>query len=488
MTLSLPFFLFARPGDFQNTDPQQETLQKEGQLLSMKLVLGEPLRLYVAGKEHGKIDLSKLKLKIRRIPSRAGSSELMYSRLENHIEIPATLDSEKATNIEVTAELEEKKEKVTFTIDPKTSRYLQTKEMMNSFLTEFTALKKFFVSETAFNDPKNSEEIGRRLKKFAQLAKETRHDPMLRQVNFKFSRDVLEKHLAETERVYRLGNKSYARWQLASTASVCMGCHTQMPSESRHIQDFKKFDSMASSFDQAEFLFTTHAFDRAMELYDQVIDGYPKNKSSLDDLETSLERQIAYFSRVLRDPVKALEKMQIHAKNSGLPENVKVKIGAWIKQFQNWEKQANLDPKTATAEQVIKFARKNIQNQWTTQMMAPGNPSLVTYLRVSGILYEFLKNNPSSKETPEILYWLSICDRSLSNTFFYSLADLYLRECMIQYPSSSIAKKCYSEYEAEMVLGYTGSSGTHLPEEVKAELQNLKKHVDSGGKVELRGF
>ncbi len=364
----------------------------------------------------------------------------------------------------------------------------QTKDVMNKFMAEFTALKKFFVSEAAFTDPKNAEEITRRLKNFVQLAKDSRHDPVLSKDNFKFSRDVLEKHLSETERIFRLGNKSYARWQMASTASVCMSCHTQMPAPSRGIQDFNKFEAHTSDFDQAEFLFTTHAFDSAMELYDKVIDGYPKNKADQTVVVTALERQLAYYSRVTRDSSAAIKKMKSHSQNTALPENVRTKIAAWVKQFQQWDKQTAPDPKKATAEQVLAYARKNIETQWTSQGIDAGNPSLITYLRVSGILYEFLKNNQRSTATPEILYWLSICDRSINNTFFYSLADLYLRECMIRYPSSPIAKKCYQEYEAEMILGYTGSGGTHLPDEVKAELLNLKKHVDSAGKVELRGF
>lgn len=482
--LFFPFSIFAQTQD-RLANPQEEILQKEGSLISVKIVVGEPLRLYITGKEQAKINLTDLKLTVRRVLPKP-RQELTLNRLESHFEIPVKLDPGQSNDFEVTAEVQKKTEKLVFKISPKESTFLQTKETMNKFLQEFTALKKFYASEAEFVDPKNQEEISRRLKNFASLAKQTRHDAMLNHPNFKFSRDVLERHLSETERIFRLGNKSYARWQLASTASVCMSCHTQMPTASRNIQDFKSIDSMKSLFEQAEFLFTTHAFDEAIKLYDRVIDDYPQNKAELQHVESSLERQLAYFSRVTRDPKMAIEKFQNHAANKNLPEHIKVKIQSWLKQFGSWDKQKAPDPKKATEDQILKYARKNIETQWTTQMMDPGNPSLVTYLRVSGILYEYLKNNPTTKATPEILYWLSICDRSISNTFFFSLADLYLKECMIRYPSHPMAKKCYKEYEAEMVLGYTGSSGTHLPDEVKEELLNLKKHVDSGGKVQLR--
>ena len=43
-----------------------------------------------------------------------------------------------------------------------------------------------------------------------------------------------------------------------------------------------------------------------------------------------------------------------------------------------------------------------------------------------------------------------------------------------------------TQYEAEMIFGYTGSSGIHVPAEVSADLDRLKKLVETGGKLEMR--
>lgn len=375
----------------------------------------------------------------------------------------------------------------TWGVEPvKKSKPLETKELMEQFLLQLVSLKKYFVSEDKFVDPKNSIEISSHLKEFADLAKQTKHDPRLNQENFKFSRHVLQDHITDTERVFRLGNKSYARWKLASTVSVCMSCHSQMPAANRSFGEFGNFKIFSSEFDQAEFLFATRAFDKSFELYDKIIDGYPKNKFQPEQVETSLERQLAYFSRIKRDPKEALVRMKAHQKNKELPEYLRRNVAAWISQFENWDKQAVFDLKTATDQQVIDFAKSNIEAKWNSKMMGASNPKLVTFLRVSGVLFEYLQTHPQSKAVPEVLYWLSICDRSINNTVFYSLADLYLRECIVNYPAQPIAKKCYKEFEEETILGYTGSSGTHLPAEVRADLDRLKKLVDTGGKVELR--
>jgi hypothetical protein len=132
----------------------------------------------------------------------------------------------------------------------KVPEQLSTKEIMHQFLAQLVALKKFLVSEDKFTDPKNTLEISRRLKEFAEVAKKTQHDPMLNQENFKFSRHVFEEHIMDTERVFRLGNKAYARWQLNSTISLCMSCHSQMPAANRTFEEFHSLKIFSSEFDQ----------------------------------------------------------------------------------------------------------------------------------------------------------------------------------------------------------------------------------------------
>ncbi|WP_455202270.1 hypothetical protein, partial [Kaarinaea lacus] len=75
-----------------------------------------------------------------------------------------------------------------------------------------------------------------------------------------------------------------------------------------------------------------------------------------------------------------------------------------------------------------------------------------------------------------------IIDRSINYSFYYSLADMYLKECMLQYTSHPYAKKCYEEYESYIVFSYSGSRGTDIPDDVAQELKALKVRVFSAPK------
>jgi len=349
-----------------------------------------------------------------------------------------------------------------------------TKELMGKFLSHMEALKSYLVSEEKFADPQNFSTIDSHLKELATLSKKAAHDPRLQLPGYRVSRQVLEEHIAETERVYRVGNKSYARWMLGSTLSICMSCHTQIPTVSRKLQDFEDVKPFSKPFEQAEFLFATRAFDNAKEIFEKTILSYPADDITSDQVETALERMITYYARIQRDPNRAVLVLEKYQGNKKLPTFLKEDIKAWLQAFKDWKKDPTLDPASATDAQIVEFAKKNLDPKVSGYVMSADNPRAALYLKVSGILYQYLQQHPTSPATPDLLYWLAICDRGLNNNFFYSLADVYLKECIVNFPQSVTAKQCYDEYEAETTLSYSGSGGTNIPDDVRLDLGRLK--------------
>ncbi|MCM2353135.1 MAG: hypothetical protein NDI63_05910 [Pseudobdellovibrio sp.] len=351
---------------------------------------------------------------------------------------------------------------------------VHTKTIMVQFLQQLNAVKKYMASESRFNDPKNKIEIAESLKKFSEIAEATMHDPQLQLDNFKLSRDVLVKHIHETEKIYLEGNKNYARWMLNSTIYVCMSCHTQTPSSDKRFFLTKDSENYFSQFEQAEFLFASKNFGEASRIYDAIIRGMVKDENL--EVKKSLQRQVAYYARIKRNPTEAIAVLKDYLKLKNLSAYIRRDLLSWINQFEKWQNDNTFKLETATDESIIQFAKAHLEGK---------TKNLVNYLRVSGLLYEFLQTHPNSKATPQILFWLAVCDRSIERNFFFSLADLYLRECITKYPADPIAKQCYSEYEKETIFSYSGSRGTDVPLSVRNDLNTLKALVESGGKVKL---
>lgn len=355
-----------------------------------------------------------------------------------------------------------------------------TKSKMHELLVHIEALRPLMNDEVEFKDKKNEAKVKSHLEELARIIKSAKHDQQLKTPTLSISRQVLEDHFAELERVYRIGNKSYARWMMNSTLPICMSCHTQVPSASRSWDPISA-KGFKDSFEQAEFLFAARNFDKALELYDKVIDGYPKNNLKTQNLDTALERKMAIFSRVKRDFKAGSESIAHSQQNKDLPEYQVRNLAAWKGLFQKQQDRKTPNPQSATDKEIKAYVEAEFKRGLWDKMADAADPRLITNLTVSGVLYEYLTLHPKTELKPDILLWLAQCDRDLQNNFFFSLADLYLRKCINEYSSHPTAKKCYQEYADNIYYSYTGSGGTSFPMEVEKELKELKKKVFGNG-------
>lgn len=102
-------------------DPNQvriTELKQEGHLVSIRIVRGEPVRIFVVGKEEAKLDLSRLKLTVRRIKPYPGKI-LRTSLDNNYFIISDPIDLQKTTDLEVTTEIKNQSETLRFKLDNK---------------------------------------------------------------------------------------------------------------------------------------------------------------------------------------------------------------------------------------------------------------------------------------------------------------------------------------------------------------------------------
>lgn len=114
----LPSFIYAQEvvEDLSRKDPQ--VFGQEGRLVSIRVVVGEPTRIFVLGKEEAKLDLDNLELRVRRLQPYP-AKVLQTSRSGDFFVLDEPLDLNKPTALEVTTKLKAKKETVRIKIDNK---------------------------------------------------------------------------------------------------------------------------------------------------------------------------------------------------------------------------------------------------------------------------------------------------------------------------------------------------------------------------------
>ncbi|KHD88373.1 MAG: hypothetical protein OM95_09565 [Bdellovibrio sp. ArHS] len=352
----------------------------------------------------------------------------------------------------------------------------EVKPYMDQMLKEIFVLKPYIVSDVEYRDPKNFEKIDESLKNMVSLSEKISHEGKIKKSGFAISSNALNQQLKEAELIYRVGNKDYSLWMLRSTLSVCMSCHTQLPATSTKFEFFNKEHALTKPYDEAEFLFIVRNFDKAVPLYDEVIADYPGNGVPFENVEKAVARKVYYFVRVKRDLPGLIKSLEKNQKNKQLPELLKKKIAGFKKAAEKMKKEGYAEFNADQQAELKKYVETELKDELQGDFEFSPQKD-IAYLKISSVLYKYLDQYPDTPLKPDILYWLSFCERRYEQKAFYSLPELYLKQCVLEHPASAIAPSCLKEYQDLVTMAYTGSSGTHLPKDVDRELKSMKELI-----------
>ncbi|MFZ5755679.1 MAG: hypothetical protein ACOY3X_02125 [Pseudomonadota bacterium] len=260
-------------------------------------------------------------------------------------------------------------------------------------------------------------------------------------------------------------------------ASACAGCHTQ--DDKAQVLSFGRLTPASGDpLQQARYHYITRDYADALRLYESWLDTQPRlswNGPVLD----AFEGELTIYAQIYRDPDRAIKalKQRLDRSGAGMSKQVRKDIQAWIKGFEDVRK-AKLKAFEPGIADLDAYARKYILPHAGVPI-ATEEKDKIALLWLRGLVYEYVQAHPADARMPELLYWLSVVDRVLDYNFYYSLADLYLRECITRYPTSDTAELCYDEYERYVEFAYSGSSGEFVPAEVRDELLRLRDILDA---------
>jgi hypothetical protein len=265
----------------------------------------------------------------------------------------------------------------------------------------------------------------------------------------------------------------YARMRLNGLGNMCAACHMQAPKIS-NFTAYRFIEKAAdeASFNNAEFMFIVRRYDEALASFDKLIRGFPKTAITSDQLDLAAQRKIAIFARVFRNPKNAIASFKTDLLNTNLPTQTRRNIESWVSALEKW-KLDTANPDKMNTEELVTYVENNLPN-FALRNIAPNHPQLLNYLRLSGLLYERLFKESESPYTQRILYNLALCERSMGASYWYSISEIYLKECVVQYPKKEFSRKCYDAYKKGMEERYGSGS---IPENVQNSLDALKDYL-----------
>jgi hypothetical protein len=355
---------------------------------------------------------------------------------------------------------------------------------MRGMLGDVLALFPFAFQSEKLSDPKNILVIRNSLQSLAkyssELKKHTAHlkvdDNEKIDPSFSFIAEAFESEIKLAQSNFAQGGGPYSQGQiyLRSAITKCIFCHTQSSNGPElKLEQFKsQFEALAPN-DRFMALAATRHFDEAISQFEQSIRDAKVNKPENSVFDQSAHVAIAMLVRVKKDPKRAIQLIdKISASDAGT-NVLRNDLVGWKKSFVAWQIEK---PKLLTTDQALLDEAKRLTSASKNSKSLGDNQasSDMTMLRASSFLHDLLSNFPKSRFRAEAYLMLASAYDSLPGFTIWDLADEYLEACIFENPHSEIAEKCFDRYETSITVGYTGSSGTHIPFAVKQHLTKMQ--------------
>lgn len=339
------------------------------------------------------------------------------------------------------------------------------------------------VSDERFNSPKHRKDIEANAKKLADLSHGLKLSTAKGQGAISPDLDLSVSMIGslferETRRAYlelKRGHRAYARSLLRTIPGFCIGCHTRSsggPDLSR-VSSMEPPKTFASKLERAEFLAATRQFDKALDSFEEIVSDPRIAEGRQLEWERAARHALAIAVRVKRDPARALSLVEKIIASPLSPRFLKEDALQWKTSIQQWQEELPRQPQT---EDGLYAEAVRLMGLAHTQQKYPADRSAdILYLRASAVIHDLLGRAPQGIHVPEALMLLGVSYEALRDLDLWSLHEMYFVACIEKAPHTQIAETCYRRYEEATYSGYSGSGGISLPEEIKGQLQHLRK-------------
>jgi cytochrome c553 len=308
-------------------------------------------------------------------------------------------------------------------------------------------------SEKKYQDPKNQEMVHRDLQELIKIFEQSSQHFNQRPITYKISYEVMLQHLKDTQIVLDKKNFKKANQMLRAVPTMCAACHTQEGTGQKHFLglDRSQFDS---DYSYADFSFSTRDYGNAIFYYDRFLTRGGLYRSELQT-EQSLIRLMIVYAQMNKDLNLAASYLNEYIAFIKEYPSVKNKLLTWVSNIQDAHQKFN------TGYHNLDYVNFKTLEQFTQTYLSPSASTqkeeaavLPYYVILRGMIYRYLNAGKKIPDTemPFLLYWLAKCDKATNLSDYTAHADMYLKECYINYPNSSWAKACKKEYDSFATL------------------------------------
>ena len=335
---------------------------------------------------------------------------------------------------------------------------------MKQVYDAFVTLQPYLADAKSFNNKDNSDEIFALLKELRSNfhSVESFKTKYNRQPGFKQSLSVITDVLSDSYNRFAEGKKDYALWRLRAVSNNCFSCHSTYNVELKFQDD--RDPALLSDSDRADFYLATRQSDKAKEILLKLIADPAHEARRM----ATIRKWLVLETRTNESPAAALSLLAKFQENLTFPQSDKEDISQWIASLKRW---SNEKPTTKNS---VDNAANLIKHAAKSDGMFLRSVDEIAFLRATAMLHALLsKEILPPQERSRALLLLGYSYAKLPLFFIDELPEIYLQQCIDEFPGSENARESYRIYKDKIELDFTGSAGTEIPSDIIVRLKEL---------------
>jgi hypothetical protein len=351
-----------------------------------------------------------------------------------------------------------------------------TQSIMDSIFADMGEILPASFNREKFSDPKARPGMEERLTRLAANAERLQQHGASQDRAFEFVAMSLARDARTALRRYKAGHFDDARFTLHNMTDNCIACHSSLP-EGRKFPDADRFFAKLNAnelppLERAHFMIVSRQFDKALESMEQ--------QFMAKDIDPALVPILGSFTDYLKVSISVKSDFQRPQKvlrhlieRPSTPLHVKQQLQRWLAALNEMPKLKPFDkPSLATAKQLIDEGRKLME-------FARDRDGLVHYMTAEAVLQRFIRGQPDGgPAVAEAYYLLGATAGMTEHSFWITRSDFYYETAIRLAPEAAFAPKALAQLEESLILGYTGSSGTNVPDDVELLLAELRTLIE----------
>ena len=329
----------------------------------------------------------------------------------------------------------------------------------------------YIYSKKKYLDKSNKQKI---LKFISNLEKEFKRSEKhfkARKNGQYFSYSIMREQLKEIRYHFESNNKNYSHRLMTQLPGVCIACHMNDKISARIFSNLpieKKF----TDTEKAIYFQSTRQYDESFDYYM----NYFKDKENikrplnLDQIVENFLLMLVARNKFSKNELSELMDIDFSKK---FPSVLRTKWKSSLNKIQELSSQKLYSKDKLTISEVRKLIDKNKDFFQKDYVLKAFNEEKIEHYFLKRSLQIALSDSQNTAHRNEILYYLGKTELILEADSLFPIGSLYLKSCLNN-KSKKFKERCYELYRNYLITMFTGSRGTDLPHDIKAELKKYK--------------